>query len=272
MGLFNSKVCDICGQKIKLLSNKKLKDGNLCKECANKLSPFFKERKESTISEIQEQLKSREENQKELENYNFNKIFGDYGVILIDEDSKKIAIINETSDGLFKSQRKVKSLEDIKDKNPDIISFDQIKELKIDIKQMTNEEYRIVDGKSVSYDPKRYKYGMDFYIDMEIEHTYIKQARIQLNNGSILIITEGRRREDNYKERFLHDFFGLTRKEDRKVDYEAESFEELISKVTYFLPEYAFGFKVDQFRNATQIKEYASYLAKAEEIKRIIGK
>ena len=61
MGLFNSKVCDICGQKIKLLSNKKLKDGNLCKECANKLSPFFKERKESTINNSKESLFDKKE-------------------------------------------------------------------------------------------------------------------------------------------------------------------------------------------------------------------
>ena len=32
MGLFDKKICDICGEKIGLLGNRKLDDGNLCKD------------------------------------------------------------------------------------------------------------------------------------------------------------------------------------------------------------------------------------------------
>lgn len=49
MGLFDKKVCDICGEKIGLLGNRKLDDGNLCKDCAKKLSPWFEERRHSTV-------------------------------------------------------------------------------------------------------------------------------------------------------------------------------------------------------------------------------
>ena len=45
MGLFDKKICDICGEKIGLLGNRKLDDGNLCKDCAKKLSPWFEERR-----------------------------------------------------------------------------------------------------------------------------------------------------------------------------------------------------------------------------------
>ncbi len=31
MGLFSKKYCDVCGEKIGLLGNRKLEDGNLCK-------------------------------------------------------------------------------------------------------------------------------------------------------------------------------------------------------------------------------------------------
>ena len=31
MGLFDKKYCDICGEKIGLLGNRKLENGNLCK-------------------------------------------------------------------------------------------------------------------------------------------------------------------------------------------------------------------------------------------------
>lgn len=55
MGLFDKKYCDICGEKIGLLGNCKLDDGNLCKECAQKLSPWFEERRHSTVEEIKRQ-------------------------------------------------------------------------------------------------------------------------------------------------------------------------------------------------------------------------
>ena len=56
MGLFDKKYCDICGEKIGLLGNRKLEDGNLCKNCAAKLSPFFSERRRSTVEDIKRQL------------------------------------------------------------------------------------------------------------------------------------------------------------------------------------------------------------------------
>ena len=36
MGLFDKKFCDICGEKIGMLGNRKLEDGNMCKNCAAK--------------------------------------------------------------------------------------------------------------------------------------------------------------------------------------------------------------------------------------------
>ena len=50
MGLFDKKICDICGEKIGLLGNRKLDDGNLCKDCAKKLSPWFEDRRHSTVA------------------------------------------------------------------------------------------------------------------------------------------------------------------------------------------------------------------------------
>ena len=62
MGLFDKKYCDVCGEKIGLLGNKKLEDANLCKKCAAKLSPWFNERRHSTLEEIKQQLAYREDN------------------------------------------------------------------------------------------------------------------------------------------------------------------------------------------------------------------
>ena len=56
MGLFDKKYCSICGEKIGLFGNRKLEDGNLCKNCEAKLSPFFSDRRNSTVEEIRAQL------------------------------------------------------------------------------------------------------------------------------------------------------------------------------------------------------------------------
>ena len=56
MGLFDKKYCDICGQKIGFFGNRKLENGTLCKDCEKKLSPFFSERRNSTVEDIRRQL------------------------------------------------------------------------------------------------------------------------------------------------------------------------------------------------------------------------
>ena len=60
--LFEKKECAICGGEIGLLGNRKLEDGNMCKACAAKLSPWFDERRHSTVAQIEEQLEYRESN------------------------------------------------------------------------------------------------------------------------------------------------------------------------------------------------------------------
>ena len=61
--LFDKKECSICGGEIGLLGNRKLEDGNMCKSCAAKLSPWFSDRRQSTVAEINDQLAYRENNQ-----------------------------------------------------------------------------------------------------------------------------------------------------------------------------------------------------------------
>ena len=60
--LFDKKDCAICGGEIGLLGNRKLADGNLCKNCASKLSPWMTDRRESTVEEIRAHLNYREQN------------------------------------------------------------------------------------------------------------------------------------------------------------------------------------------------------------------
>ncbi len=92
MGLFDKKYCDICGEKIGLLGNRKLENGNLCKNCAQKLSPWFSDRRNSTVEEIKAQLDYREENQKKVAAFHTTRTLGADTKVLLDEDAGKFMV------------------------------------------------------------------------------------------------------------------------------------------------------------------------------------
>ncbi|MBR5796482.1 MAG: DUF4428 domain-containing protein [Erysipelotrichaceae bacterium] len=169
--MFKKKVCAICGNEIGLLGNKKLEDGNLCKKCAAKLSPFFSERRNSTVQEISEQLQYREENKKALENFNTTLTYGDYQKIHFDEDQNAFVVTSATN---------------IVEANPDIIHLSQVTGCELHISENANEEqYDDKEGNSVSYDPPRYIYSYDFDITLHVNHPYFNEITIRLNSSDI---------------------------------------------------------------------------------------
>ena len=96
MGLFDKKYCDICGEKIGLFGNRKLEDGNLCKDCAAKLSPWFSERRSSTIAEIKEQLAYREANKEKVAAFEPVTTLG-YGTKVMVDEGKGLFLITSAS-------------------------------------------------------------------------------------------------------------------------------------------------------------------------------
>lgn len=74
--LFDKKECSICGGEIGLLGNRKLEDGNMCKSCAAKLSPWFSDRRQSTVDEIKEQLDYREANREKVASFRITRTLG----------------------------------------------------------------------------------------------------------------------------------------------------------------------------------------------------
>ena len=100
MGLFDKKYCDICGAKIGLLGNRKLEDGNLCKNCAAKLSPWFSDRRQSTVAEIGEQLSYREANREKVSAFRTTRTLGERTKVLLDEDAGWFMVPGR--DGLFR--------------------------------------------------------------------------------------------------------------------------------------------------------------------------
>ena len=96
MGLFKKKSCSICGEEIGLLGNRKLEDGNLCKDCAKKLSPFFSDRRRSTVEEIREQLEYREANKEKVAAFNTTRTLGSDTKVLLDEDAQLFLVTSSS--------------------------------------------------------------------------------------------------------------------------------------------------------------------------------
>ena len=171
MGLFDKKYCDVCGEKIGLLGNRKLEDANLCKKCAAKLSPWFSERRHSTLEEIKAQLAYREDNKEEVANFHTTRTFGRYMKLYVDENQKKFLVTRE---------------KDLAEANPDVISFSQVTGCELDIDENRRELFRKdKEGKSISYEPRRYEYSYDFYIIIHVNHPYFDEIRFQLNGSSV---------------------------------------------------------------------------------------
>lgn len=173
MGLFDKKYCCHCGNKIGMLGNRKLEDGNLCKDCANLLSPWFSERRHSTVDEIQEQLKYREANQNAVARFNVTHSYGEYKKLLLDDNAKRFTITSASN--LVKA-------------NPDILDYSQIVNYRTEIKESRYEiKQNNPDGADISYDPPRYKAEYDFYVTINVNNPYFDEMHFQLNNSTVYV-------------------------------------------------------------------------------------
>ena len=169
--LFDKKECSICGGEIGLLGNRKLEDGNMCKSCAAKLSPWFSDRRQSTVAEINDQLAYRENNQGKVAAFRITRTLGENMKVLLDEDA-----------GLFM----VTAARNLADANPDVLAFSDVTGCKLDIDEHKTEiEYKDAEGKRQSFNPKRYAYSYDFYIVINVNNPYFNEIRFKLNSSSV---------------------------------------------------------------------------------------
>lgn len=171
MGLFDKKYCDICGEKIGLLGNRKLEDGNLCKKCAGKLSPWFSERRKSTVDQIRDQLAYREENKAAVAAFKVTAVYGDSTKIYLDEGARKFLVTGSSS---------------LTEANPDVLDFSQATSCKLSVREMKREEKtKDKDGKPVSYNPPRYNFEYDFTLTIYVDHPYFDDISFRLNRSSV---------------------------------------------------------------------------------------
>ncbi len=171
--LFEKKACAICGGEIGLLGNRKLEDGNMCKSCAAKLSPWFDDRRHSTVEQIQAQLADREANRDKVAAFRTTRTLGENTKVLLDEDA-----------GCFM----VTAARKLEEANPDVLAFADVTGCDLDIDEKRTELKREgKDGEKVSYDPPRYQYSYDFYIRIHVRNPYFDDIRFKLNNRNVEI-------------------------------------------------------------------------------------
>ncbi len=170
-GLFDKKNCAICGGEIGLFGNRKLEDGNLCKNCAAKLSPWFSERRSSTVEQIRGQLQYREENRNALASFHTTLSLGENTKLLVDEDAGTFVVTDASN---------------LINDNPDLIRFDMVTGAELDIDEESSEaETTNAKGESVRYNPPRYDYSYDFHVVIRVNHPYFNEMRFRLNASDV---------------------------------------------------------------------------------------
>ena len=164
--LFDKKECDICGGEIGLLGNRKLADGNLCKNCASKLSPFMTDRRTSTVEEIRRHLAYREENARALDGFHPSRVLGGRTKVYLEEGSGRFAVSSRAN---------------WRDGNPDIIDVNRVMACDIDVKESRHEEFtKDQEGKRVSFNPPRYKYEYRFDVTIKVDSPWFDEIEFEL--------------------------------------------------------------------------------------------
>ncbi len=171
MGLFDKKVCSVCGSQIGLLGNRKLDDGNLCKDCAAKLSPFFTGRRRSTVADIKEQLAYREENKRNLASLRPNLSVEGGKNIHFDEAAKKFIVTSSSN---------------WRDANPDIIDYSMVYKAEVVVDEDRDEVMdKDAEGKEISFVPPKYEYSYTFTVKLSVQHPYFDDIEYKLNKETI---------------------------------------------------------------------------------------
>jgi len=181
MGLFDvfkKQDCEICGKEVGMFGYKKLEDGEICKECVKKLSPWFEERRHSTVAQIKEQLAYREKNRQELNTFCPTKTYGE-----------RYELKAEFANGV-PSRFVVAQTDSFLEENADLISFRQVTSFNIDIQDSYIElKYRNSNGDMVSYSPRRYEYHYDFYAEIHVNSPWFNEIRFRLNRNTLELQT-----------------------------------------------------------------------------------
>ena len=188
MGLFSKKQCLICGAKTGLISSRKIEGGKICGDCALKISPFYDDWKNTSAKKAEEMIRYNEENDALLDSFNPTKAYWDRSAIitrmfLIDENNRQFTVVQTP-------------IEDFRNRKPEIFSFDMARDVYLEVDESWAEEDGAMALEKHSnviqddYDEVYWHYR--FYLNVILDHPYIKSIRYQMNDQPVIIKFERR--------------------------------------------------------------------------------
>lgn len=174
MGLFDKKYCDFCGEKISFLGNRKVEDGNMCTDCAKKISPFMTDRRRTSVAEMKEHFQYREENKNRLSLLRDAQAIGEDSVKILISKRNGVFAITKTNAGNLESA------------NPDVINITDIKSIDVDKKEYKQEEFcKDSQGNRKSYNPRRFKIDYDYIVKINVQNKWFDDVSFKLNGNRV---------------------------------------------------------------------------------------
>jgi len=174
MGLFDrfkKSECEVCGKEVGALGKRKIDDGYICKDCANKLSRYYTGRKKSSIDDIKAQIEYREANMAEVEAFCVSRTLGLDEKVMIDESHGNFVVVS--------GGRNWKAT------NPDVIPLSQVTGAQLDFDESRSEETYLDDeGNRRSYVPPRYSYSYSSHVEVNVNNPWFDSFSIDVASGS----------------------------------------------------------------------------------------
>ncbi len=176
MGLFSKKECSFCGAQSGLLSNKKLADGNICKDCRARLSPFYDLSGKDTVALIGAQLAYRERNLAELQYFQPSVAVGGDYKIFVDMNAGKFAVATERA---------------MREGNPDLFDLSGLHSCSFFARE------RIVKGDENESD----RFDYEFYLRFSVEHPFLRSFSCRYSG--VTVSSKNRIREEEVQKIYL---------------------------------------------------------------------
>ncbi|RRD94586.1 DUF4428 domain-containing protein [Clostridiales bacterium COT073_COT-073] len=111
MAFFEKKFCELCNDKVNLLTRMKLSEGYLCSACSKKLSGFSSDWSQRTIADVQQHLAEREQNKIKYSQFQRSATAGPNSELVVDNTNHLF---------YFACGR------DYREGNPEIFQFNQL--------------------------------------------------------------------------------------------------------------------------------------------------
>lgn len=167
--------CILCGTEATSFGSRTVAEGWLCGGCIEKMSPWFRLRRDITPEELRVHLAYRENNKALLSDFRPTVRLWRNPTLYLDDIHQRFAV----SDALTK---------DFPTENPDILEYGQILQCDVQIEESRTELKQFSPGLGrISYRPKRYNYRFHVWVRILVSHPFFQEMRFRLNQRPLVV-------------------------------------------------------------------------------------